>query len=245
MQSLEELRDEVIELNAAVKAEKEEDEDKESKHKAALKAMKDEHKDAMKDEDEKHKAEIEHKDDEHKTKYESLKATLKAAMDEEEDEKKKEGMKAALKAMEDEHKKEANDKTRTIEQKEGKYGKEEDEEKKALKAEVTYLTAAVNKPKLDYLKQVYTAANTPDSELTNYIDEWSAMSSKQLDAAITQTSRLSGHMKSFEASTEQKSPFGFSTADVPGSHSTYNAGKGLDKIDKMNDKDLFSSPGVQ
>lgn len=246
--TLEELNDKVIQLNAAVDEEKEKHEKKEAEHKKAMEDEKEKHKNAMKEEHEKHESEIEHKDDDHKTKYESLRASLKAQMDEEKDEKKKEGLKAALKAMEDEHKKhEGDDKTRKLEEKEGKkarYGeKEDDEEKKALKAEVTYLSAAVNTPKIDYLKQVYTAAKTPESDLTNYMKEWSAMTSIQLDAAIKKVEPLLGHMKSFEASTEKKSPFGFSTGQAPSSHE-YSAAKGLDKIDKMTDKDLFSTPGV-
>lgn len=229
MSSLEELQSKVEELSAQVDESKKTIDNKEKEAKSAMEEKDKEHKEAMGEEQKKHEAMM----NENKEKHEALKASLQAEIDKETDEKKKEGMKAALKAMDEEHKEK--------EAKSAKYG-EDDEEKKALKAEVQYLANVVKEPKINYLKQVYEAAKTPEEDLKEYVANWEKMDGPQLDAAIKQTERLAGRIKeSFEAS--QKNPFGPTMSAKPTKVESFSAEKTYGKIDETSDKDLFANKG--
>jgi len=221
--SLEELQTCTASLKAQV-------EHKDDEHKQAMEDEEKKAKQAQEEEKKNHDAQEEKKDEEHKAKMASLRANMLTAMEEKDEEKKDAAMKAVLEAMEDEHKKEA--------MHEDEHKAQDDEEKKAMKAEITYLKASVNKPKLDYLNKVYSAAKTEDGTLKKWNSEWEAMSSKQLDAAIEKAKPLVDTL-SYEASQpEEKNPFGFTTAEGPG-EKEYSASKKFDKIDKLSDEELF------
>lgn len=225
--------EELQEFTADLKAQ---DEKKDDEHKEAMDEKEKEHKDAMDEEKKNHESQVEHKDDEHKQKMEGLKADLLKAMDEKDDEKKATAMKAVLDAMEDEKKNhEASHK--------GQEDKKDDEEKKAMKAQITYLTATVNKPKIEYLNKIYTAAKTEDKTLTTWNKEWEAMNSKQLDGAIEKTKPLVETLE-YKAVEEEKSPFGFSTAEGPG-QKEFSADKKFKSIEDLTDEELFGGgPGI-
>jgi len=161
----------------------------------------------------------------------ALRANLLSAMEEKDEDKKKEAMKAVLEAMEDEHKKEA----QTEEDK--KHEAENDEEKKALKATVTYLTASVNKPKIELLNKIYSASKIKEETLKQYNAEWEGMNPKQLDIAIEKVKPLVETME-YKGETEEKSPFGFSVAEGT---KEFGASKTMKKIDELTDEELFRS----
>jgi len=144
-------------------------------------------------------------------------------------------MKAVLQAMDDEDNKHKESMHKGME--EHKKEAMEDEEKKALKAQVTYLTASVNKPKIAFLNKVYKAAKTEEATLSNWNKEWEGMNSKQLDGAIEKTKPLVETLE-YKAADEEKSPFGFNVAE--GSRDQeYSADKKFKSIDDMSDEDLF------
>lgn len=203
------------------------DEDK----KDAKKAMEEKEKDAKKAMDDKIEENKNAMDEEHKKDASRMAAVLKA-MDEEDPEKRKEAVKSA---MEDENK----DKDHTA------MDMKDDEEKKALKAQVTYLANKTKLPTINYLKQVYTAAKVDDSTLKTYEAEWSEMTPQQLDAAVEKVKPLVESMgiTSFEAETE-KSPFGFSTLPTPSKVEEFSASKEFQKIDKMTPEQLMNG-GIQ
>ncbi len=228
MPSLEELSEKVDQLNAQVDTEKKD-------HKEAMDNKDKEHKDAM---DEKEKNAMDEKDKEakkandEKEKHESVLKAMHKAMDDEKDEKKKEGMKAVLEAMK------ADDTVKKINEQEGNYSNEDKEEKKAMKAEITYLASLVKKPIIDQLTQIYQGAKTPESDIKEYVADWNKMTPEQLDGALKKVAHLVGARKSYEA-VEKKSPFGFSTGTAPGQRQ-FSASKAFEKIDKASDSDLFN-----
>ncbi len=208
-------------------------------------------------------SQVEHKDDEHKQAMDEKEKDAKKAQDEKDDkeeeakkakkaqdeeEKKHEGLRAALlKAMDepDDKKREAMIKTAMDEDEkhESKKGKtamgDDDEEKKALKAEITYLSASIKQPKIDYLTKVYKASNTPDKELGAYVAEWIKKSPQQLDAEIKKTAHLA-EVVSYQAE-EKPNPFGFNGAPNPISGPAYEANNSdFKKIDKMTPDQAFS-----
>ena len=63
------------------------------------------------------------------------------------------------------------------------------------------------------------------------------MNSKQLDGAIAKTKPLVETLE-YKADQEEKSPFGFTTAEGPGQQE-YSADKKFKSIDDMNDEELF------
>jgi len=209
------------------------EEKKEDEHKDAMEDEKKNNHDAMDEEKKNHESQVEHKDDEHKEAMKALRASLLSAMEEKDEEKKEEAMKAVLQAMDEEHKKESMHKG--MEDK--KHEAMEDEEKKAMKATITYLSAAVNKPKIDYLNKIYTAAKTEPATLTKWNQEWEAMNPKQLDGAIAKAKPLVDTLE-YSATQEEKSPFGFPTVEGPG-RKEYSADKSFKKIDEMSDEELF------
>ena len=121
---------------------------------------------------------------------------------------------------------------------------EDDEEKKAMKAELTYLGAVVKAPKLDLLNQIYSAAKVDESTLKTWKAEWEGMTAKQLDAAIEKAKPLISTMDnvSFEAQSKP-TPFGFETPNVPSFKSEFSAAKEFKAIDEMSVKDIFKKSG--
>jgi hypothetical protein len=217
-------QEDLVEFVASLSA-KADDVDK--KHEEAKKAMEEKHKEAI---DNKEKESKKALDEEHKKNEATLKAVLKA-MEEDDPEKRKEAVKAAIDHKDDEHKEGTS---------------HDDEEKKAMKAEITYLAAELKKPKIEYLAKVYQAANTPEDKLKEYVADWETKTAKQLDAAIEQVKPLIDSIESvtqFEANKTEKSPFGFSTASPPTSSKTFAASKEFEKIEKMSTEDLFANGG--
>ncbi len=242
MQTLEELNTEVTELKAEVEKEKEEHKTAmEEKEKEAKTATEEKEKEAKKAQEEKEKEK-----DKHEASYKSMHDKMHKAMDEEKDEKKKEGMKAALSAMEDEHKKEKEgdmDNPKEYERKGKGYKSEEEKEKeREHKAQITYLTAEVMKPKIKQLTQLYQASKTSENDIKSYSAEWEKQTPQQLDAEIIKMEKIIGQIpQSFEA---ERTPFGFSTSRTLRKPSQYDAAKVSDKVEKMSDSDLFNRPGV-
>lgn len=209
----------------------------------------DEHKQAMEDEKKNHESALKDMDDEHK----------KEAMDDDkknhnaQDEKDKKLEAAILKAMEEEDKdkREAairsameNHMTKKDEGKDTATAMHEDEEKKALKAQVTYLTAQANKPKIEYLAAIYKAAGVEEKTITEYTADWTKLNGEQLDGAIEKVKPLIENIPEFQANKEEKKPFGFSTTEIPTELSgAVGNDKRMDKIEKMSDTELFESDG--
>lgn len=208
-------------------------------------------------------AEVEHKDDEHKTAMDDKEKDAKKAMDEKEEEAKKAKkamdedhekdavvLKAVLKAMDEEDPDKRKEAIKTAmkadlpdkDKKDAMH--EDDEEKKALKAEVSYLAAKANKPTIDYLTKVYQAAQTPEDKIKEYIAEWEKMNTKQLDAALGKIKPLVEQMgtESFEADST-KSPFGFSSPSPPVEQVSFSASAEFKKIDEMSPSEAFGSGG--
>ncbi len=205
-------------------------EHKDDEHKEAMEEEEKKAKQAQEEEKKNHEAQDEKKDDDHKEALKALKASLLQAMEEKDEEKKAAAMQAVLQAMDEEHKKEG-----TYE--DNKHEGQNDEEKKALKAQVTYLSAAVNRPKIAFLNKVYKAAKTEEATLTGWNKEWEAMDSKQLDGAIAKTKPLVETLE-YKAVDEEKSPFGFTTAEGPG-QKEFSADKKFKSIDTLSDEELF------
>ena len=205
-------------------------EHKDDEHKQAMDEEEKKAKQAMEDEKKNHDAQDEKKEEDHKEALKALKASLLSAMEEKDEEKKDAAMKAILQAMDDEKKNHEAHKAQD--------DPKEDEEKKALKAQVTYLTASVNKPKIAFLNKVYKAAKTEEATLTGWNKEWEGMNSKQLDGAIAKTKPLVETLEYKGAEQEEKSPFGFSTADGPGTKE-FSADKKFKSIDDLSDEELF------
>lgn len=198
----------------------------EKKHESALKAMEEEKKkEAMEEEKKKEAMEENHK------KMES--AILKAM--EEEDKDKRE---AAIRSAMEEHM------TKKDEGKDTATAMHEDEEKKALKAQVTYLIAQANKPKIEYLAAIYKAAGVEEKTITEYTADWTKLNGEQLDGAIEKVKPLIENIPEFQANKEEKKPFGFSTTEIPTELSgAVGNDKRMDKIEKMSDTELFSDGG--
>lgn len=232
--SLEELSDHVTTLSAQVDEEK-------KNNKEALKSMDEKNEKEKEAMDEEHKKEMkdaqEHKDDEHKEKMSKLQAAILKAMEEEDKDKREAMIKSAM----EEHTKEEK-MSMEEEQKKNHTGMndEEKEENKAMKAQITYLSAQVNKPRLEYLEAVYKAAKTPEDDLKEFKSDWEKMDTKQLDGAIKKTKPLVDSMPEFSVGkTETQSPFGFTGADIPKEFSANINDKQLKKIDDMSDAELF------
>lgn len=238
---LEELVTKVEELKAEVDEKNDEVKNKDATHKAALKAMKDDHKMAMDEKEHEKKAmEDDHKKDKEAS-YKSMKASLTASMNAMEDENKKEGMKAALKAMDEEHKKDAMYSKKGDMDNPEKYEKnaEDDKKEREHKAEITYLTAQIIKPKINQLETLYKASKISNSEIETFKAEWEKQTGPQLDAEINKMIKIVGNVPmTFEA---ERTPFGFSTTN---SHRTnqFDASTLHDKFSKMTDSELFNTP---
>ena len=235
--TVEEQNDYVANLNSQV-------EHKDDEHKQAMDDMEKNHKEAMDEMNEKYKKEAksamdeEHKD--HETRMAKLSASILKAMDEEDPEKRKEAIKQAMEEDKKEHGAMEHD-----DKKDHEAMEKDDEEKKALKATVTYLEATVNKPKIDFLSKIYSAARVDDKILKQYEADWKKMSAKQLDAAIEKVKPLIESIPEFSASKPAPdSPFGFSTPDVPTELSAGIDDKGMKKIDDMSDAELMTSRGL-
>lgn len=232
----EEQADHVKELRAQVEHKDDEHkqamDDEEKKHESALKAMEDEKKKEAQNEKEKEK---EAQDEKNK----KLEAAIMKAMEDHPDDKDK--REAAIRsAMEDHMKKEEG----MHEEHEKKQAMEDDEEKKALKAQVTYLTAQHNLPKIEYLAAIYKAAGVEEKKITEYTADWKKQTGKQLDAAIEKVKPLIDNIPEFQGSKPEKKPFGFSTTEIPTELSgAVGNDKRIDKIEKMSDTELFESDG--
>ena len=234
--TIEEQNDYVANLTSQV-------EHKDDEHKQAMDEMEKNHKDAMEEMDEKQKKEAklamdeEHKN--HEARMAKLSAAILKAMDEDDDDKRKEAIKQAMEDDKKEHEGMEHD-----DKKDHEAMEKDDEEKKALKAELTYLTATVNKPKIDYLSKIYSAAKVDEKTLRQYEADWKKMTSKQLDGAIEKVKPLIESIPEFSASVpEQQTPFGFSTPDIPTELSGAVDDKGMKKIDEMSDAELMTSGG--
>jgi len=209
-------------------------EHKDDEHKqTAKKAMEDkdkEHKDAMED----HEKEAKRAMDEKHEKMESKLAGILKAMDEEDPEKRKKAIKSAM----EEHEKEKEGKSADHLEHEKKDAQEEKEEKKAMKAEITYLANIINKPKIDLLTKVYTAAQTPKKDLDEYIADWNAMTTKQLDAAVKLAQPVADSVGAYEAEVP-KSPFGWTSQSIPTTQESFSASKKFKDIDNMTPDQAF------
>lgn len=235
---LEELSTKVDELTAQVDEKDKEVKDKTASHKAELKAMEEKHKMAMDEKDDEKKAmDMDHQKDKEAS-YKSMKANLIAAMNAEEDDKKKEGMKAALKAMDEDHKKEGKN-SDMDNPKEYEKKAEDDKKDREHKAEIIYLTAQIIKPKINQLETLYQASKIPDSEIETFKAEWEKATGPQLDAEISKMIKIVGNVPhTFEA--EQRTPFGFSTSRSV-RKSQFDASTVHSKYTKMTDSQLFNT----
>lgn len=239
--TVDEQNDYVKELSAQVDHKDDEHkqamDDMKEDHKEAMDEMEKNHKDAM--EDEKKEA-MEEDEKEHKARMAKLSAAILKAMDEEDPQKRKEAIKQAMEDDKKEHEAMEHDDKKNHEAME-----KDDEEKKALKAELTYLTATVNKPKIDFLNKIYSAAKVDDKTLKQYVADWQKMTAKQLDAAIEKVKPLIESIPEFSASkTEPDTPFGFSSPDVPTELSGAVDDKSFKKIDDMSDAELMEGGGM-
>lgn len=245
MLSLEDLRTEVTELKADVNEKVKDEKEKESTHKAALKAMEEEYKKAMDEKEHEKKDAMEKEHDKHESSYKSMYSKMKSAMEEETDEKKKEGMKASLQAMDEEHKKQARRGDMDNPEEYERKGKSAEEMKKDREheAQITYLTAEINKPKINRLNQLYTDSKTPKNKIDEYNAVWETSTSKQLDAEITKMGYIVGDSVSTIPYEAQNSAFGFGTTSSLKKTQQFDASTISNKIDKMTDAELFSKPG--
>jgi len=206
-------------------------EHKDDEHKQAMDDEKKNHETAKVAQDEKDKKmeeamkAMEDEKKNHEAKVATILSAVKSAMDEPDEEKKKEALKAAMKAMDDSDKpKDQHD------------SMHEDEEKKALKAEVTYLAKKINQPKIKYLTDVYKAAKVDQNTLDSYVADWKKMDSQQLDGAVEKVRPLLDSMGYKAEEDTDDSPLGFSTPD---SFSGATKSDSFDKIDKMTTSELF------
>lgn len=241
---LEELHTKVDELTAKVAESEDIEKEKEASHKAALKAMEEKHKMAIDEKEKNAKSAMDEEEKKKEASYKSMKASLSAAMDNEEDEKKKEGMKAALKAMDEEHKKEAQygKKADMDNPKEYEKTAQDKEKEREQSAQITYLTAEIIKPKILQLETLYQASKTSDEQIKEYKADWEKATGSQLDAEIKKMINIVGKVNSSQTYEAQNSAFGF------GTHSNlrknqFDASTLHDKFDKMTDEELFT-PGV-
>jgi len=112
-----------------------------------------------------------------------------------------------------------------------------------MKAEITYLSAQVSKPRINYLESIYQAAKTDEKTLKEYKAEWEKMSPKQLDAAIAKIKPLIETLELSASKKPTEEPFGFSTAEVPKEFGASIGDKSFKRIDDLTDSELFQ-PGV-
>jgi len=197
--------------------------------KTAMDEKDEEHKTAMEHE---RKMAMEHEDKKHEA---TLKAVLKA-MEEDDHEKRKDAVKSA---MEKEHKT-AMEHGHEDKNKDAKQAMEDDDEKKALKAQVTYLATVVKNPKIQYLTKVYQAALTPEATLKEYVADWNGKTPQQLDAEIKKITPLVQTLtqtNQMDAATPEIEIPMMSTLPTP--TTSYQGSVDLSKINKMSDKDLF------
>lgn len=227
--SLQDLSTKVDTLNAQV-------DEKEKEHKDAMEMKDKEHKDAMHEMDEKHKTAMEDygkknhdamEDD--KNKHEAtLKAVLKAM--EEDDKDKREAMikDAMVEHKDDEH-------TQTSMHK-GMH--EDDEEKKAMKAQLDYQAKELKKPKLQILTGAYEGVGTDESQLKEYKADWDKMTLPELDKAIILAKpiiELSG--RTIETTP---APLGLSQGMSTFTGSVKTDNEYSAKVDKMTTEELFT-----
>ena len=230
--SAEEQLDHLKQLNAQVEHKDDDhkqamDEEKKN-HESALKAQEDEHKKEAQDDEKKNHDAQEDKD-------KKLEAAILKAMEEPDKEKREAAIRSAMEDHmkknhegqdNDEHKKEAQEK--------------DDEEKKAMRAEITYLNAERNAKKIKHLESIYKAAQTPEETLKEYKAEWEKMTPKQLDAAVEHIKPLISTLElSADKPSEEDNPFGWKGAQAPAELSASVSDKRFDKIDKMSDSELF------
>lgn len=195
-----------------------------------------EHKEAM-DKKEEEAKKAKRASEEEKEKDAVVLKAIKSAMEEKDPEKRE----AAIKSAMEEHdkKKDTNDAS----------NHEDDEEKKALKAQITFLANKIKEPQLDYLKKVYQAAKTDESTLNEYMDEWKEMTPEQLDGAIKKVKPLveSMNMNSFDAEkSEPRNPFGYNAGTIPKDTKQFDASETFKKIDDMSAEEAFGGgqPGI-
>jgi len=227
--SLQELSTKVDTLNAQV-------DDKEKEHKDAMEMKDKEHKDAMHEMDEKHKTAMEDYGkknhdamEEDKNKHEAILKAVLVAMDEPDKDKRDAMIKTAMiEHKDDEH-------TQTSMHK-GMH--EDDEEKKAMKAQLEYQNNIIKKPKLQILEAAYTGVGTDKSKLEEFKADWNKMTLPQLDAAIEMAKpiiELSG--KTIETIP---SPLSLSNGMSTFTGSVKTDNEYSAKVDKMTVEELFT-----
>jgi len=222
----------LVELSAKVDELTGQVDEKDKEHKDAMEHMDKEHKDAMHEMDEKHKADMDEKEkeskhaqDEEKEKHDAvLKAVLKA-MEEDDKDKREALIKSAVEVphKDDEH---------TQTGKKAEY--ENDEEKKAMKAQLAYQDNIIKKPKLQILQAAYEQ-HVDKSKLAEYTADWNKMTPQQLDSAIEKAQpviELSGVKTTPEPIAMGK---GYGTEFTGSINQEYSA-----KVDKMTDQELFA-----
>jgi len=116
---------------------------------------------------------------------------------------------------------------------------ENDEEKKAMKAQLEYQDKIIKKPKLQILAAAYEGVGTEESKLKSYKADWDKMTPVQLDAAIEMAKpiiELSG-----QTIETTPTPLGLSqglstfTGSIKSGSEEYSA-----KVDKMSTEELFA-----
>ena len=212
--------------------------EKEKEHKDAMDKMDEKHKTAMYDMDKKNHDAMDEKEkdakkamNDEKEHHEAvLKAVLKANEEEDKD-KRAELVKAALKAMDeknDEHE------SSTV-----KADHENDEEKKAMKAQLDYQDKIIKMPKLQILTAAYEGVGTEKSKLAEYVADWNKMTPQQLDGAIEKAKpiiELTG--KTIEI---PQAPLGLSQGMSAFTGSTKSGNEEFSaKVDKMSVEELFT-----
>jgi len=116
---------------------------------------------------------------------------------------------------------------------------EDDEEKKALKAQVTYLANSVKAPKIQYLTKVYQAALTPKETITEYVAEWNKQTPQQLDAEIKKLGPLINTITQTQMNAEVPEMVIPTMSTLPTGDSTYKGSVDTSRITKMSDAELF------
>jgi len=186
-----------------------------------------EHKDAMDEEEEKAKKAKKAQEEDEK-KVEAKMAAILKAMDEDDHEKREALVKAAMEEDEKKHEGMGDD----------------DEEKKALKAEVTYLSAAIKQPKIERLTNIYKASKTPEEQIKSFVAEWEKKTPKQLDAELKKTEHLAETVQ-FDIIPDNPFHFGGTPAPAPVDEPYSASDETFKKIDKMTPDQAFSGSHYQ
>lgn len=206
--------------------------EKDNEYKEAMEKNDKDHKDAMTDMEKKNHDAMEEKEKDAKKamhdEKEKHEATLKAvlvAMEEPDKDKREALLKAAIEHKDDQH-------TQTAKNADHM----EDEEKKAMKAQLEYQNNIIKKPKLQILEAAYSKVGTDKSKLEEYKADWNNMTLPQLDAAIEMAKpiiELTGEI------LQVPTPLGLSEGMSTFTGSLKTDDEYAANIDKMSTEELF------